>query len=352
MLVVAEVALSLMLLASAGLLIRTLERAAARQPRLQHRARRSRCSCCCRRRATTTPASMIAFYRRLHDRARPRLPAVTRGGRVDDAADDRQRHRHGLRAGRPRGRSGGAHVGVVLRRQPGLLLDARHPDRARPRLHASATTRTPPAVVIINETMAAKYWPGEDPIGKRVTLSYNNTPPREIVGIAADVKQTNLTDAVTAADVHAVRAGAVAVHSRGGADAGGAGSGGGLAAAGAGASGSGTGGRRNPDLRSIRGAVDRDAAVHRAAARRLRRARAAAGRLRPLRRDGVFGRAAQPRDRHPHGARRAGGRRAVAGREPGGAARRGRAGDGPGRRVRGRRACSTACCSASAPAIR
>ncbi|HMB82338.1 MAG TPA: FtsX-like permease family protein, partial [Vicinamibacterales bacterium] len=39
------------------------------------------------------------------------------------------------------------------------------------------------------------YWPGEDPIGKRVKISYNNTPAREIVGIVGDVKQTNLTDA-------------------------------------------------------------------------------------------------------------------------------------------------------------
>jgi putative ABC transport system permease protein len=53
-----------------------------------------------------------------------------------------------------------------------------------------------PAVVVISETMAAKFWPGEDPIGKRVKLSYNNTGPREIVGIAGDVKQKSLTDAV------------------------------------------------------------------------------------------------------------------------------------------------------------
>jgi predicted permease len=53
-----------------------------------------------------------------------------------------------------------------------------------------------PTVVVISETMAAKYWPGEDPIGKRVKLSYNNTGPREIVGIAGDVKQKSLTDAV------------------------------------------------------------------------------------------------------------------------------------------------------------
>jgi putative ABC transport system permease protein len=44
--------------------------------------------------------------------------------------------------------------------------------------------------------MAVKYWPGEDPIGKRVKISYNDTGPREIVGIAGDVKQKNLTDAM------------------------------------------------------------------------------------------------------------------------------------------------------------
>jgi putative ABC transport system permease protein len=41
--------------------------------------------------------------------------------------------------------------------------------------------------------MARKYWPGENPVGKRVTVSYNDTPPREIVGVVADVKQTDLT---------------------------------------------------------------------------------------------------------------------------------------------------------------
>jgi putative ABC transport system permease protein len=44
--------------------------------------------------------------------------------------------------------------------------------------------------------MARKYWPGEDPIGKRATIGYNSTGPREIVGVVGDVKQTNLTDAV------------------------------------------------------------------------------------------------------------------------------------------------------------
>jgi predicted permease len=43
-------------------------------------------------------------------------------------------------------------------------------------------------VAIVNETMAEKYWPGEDPIGKRFRL-YNPTDPVvEVVGVARDSK--------------------------------------------------------------------------------------------------------------------------------------------------------------------
>ena len=59
----------------------------------------------------------------------------------------------------------------------------------------NATTNRSTGVIIVSETMAAKYWPGEDPIGKRITISYNKTGPREIVGVAGDVKQGDLTDA-------------------------------------------------------------------------------------------------------------------------------------------------------------
>jgi putative ABC transport system permease protein len=44
-----------------------------------------------------------------------------------------------------------------------------------------------PPVVIINEAMARRYWPGEDPIGKRVTVTIvAGEQPREIVGIVGD----------------------------------------------------------------------------------------------------------------------------------------------------------------------
>ncbi|MEW6729918.1 MAG: ABC transporter permease [Acidobacteriota bacterium] len=43
-------------------------------------------------------------------------------------------------------------------------------------------------VVIINETMARRYWPGQDPIGKRLQMGNTNSPYLEIVGVAKDGK--------------------------------------------------------------------------------------------------------------------------------------------------------------------
>jgi putative ABC transport system permease protein len=48
------------------------------------------------------------------------------------------------------------------------------------------TLQVPP-VVIINEAMARRYWPGEDPLGQRVTVTIvSGDQPREIVGIVGD----------------------------------------------------------------------------------------------------------------------------------------------------------------------
>jgi predicted permease len=50
-----------------------------------------------------------------------------------------------------------------------------------------------PSVVIINKMLAAKYFPGEDPIGKRYgDTSLTPTSMREIVGIVDDIKEGGL----------------------------------------------------------------------------------------------------------------------------------------------------------------
>lgn len=50
-----------------------------------------------------------------------------------------------------------------------------------------------PAVVIINEALAALLFPGEDALGRRLSLATNG-PPLEIVGITRDVKLHELTE--------------------------------------------------------------------------------------------------------------------------------------------------------------
>jgi putative ABC transport system permease protein len=50
-------------------------------------------------------------------------------------------------------------------------------------------------VIVINETMAASFWPGEDPIGKRIQI-YDDVAPmpwREIVGVVNDTKEAGLS---------------------------------------------------------------------------------------------------------------------------------------------------------------
>ncbi|HYL93668.1 MAG TPA: ABC transporter permease [Alphaproteobacteria bacterium] len=61
---------------------------------------------------------------------------------------------------------------------------------------------TSPLVVIINEALARRYWPNQDPLGKRINVSYTGpgrrsdgqTRWREIVGVVENVKQHGLDE--------------------------------------------------------------------------------------------------------------------------------------------------------------
>ena len=50
----------------------------------------------------------------------------------------------------------------------------------------------PIGTAIVNEAMAQRYWPGEDPIGKRIRLRGKTRELYEIVGIARDVRQRSV----------------------------------------------------------------------------------------------------------------------------------------------------------------
>jgi putative ABC transport system permease protein len=62
--------------------------------------------------------------------------------------------------------------------------------RGRP--FADSDTPTSPPVAIINETFARRYFPNEDPIGKKIIFGYREVKPREIVAVVADTKVHSL----------------------------------------------------------------------------------------------------------------------------------------------------------------
>ncbi|HEX6534541.1 MAG TPA: ABC transporter permease [Gemmatimonadaceae bacterium] len=55
------------------------------------------------------------------------------------------------------------------------------------------TTGVP--VAIVNEAFAKKYWPGESPLGKRISVTVNDGKMRQVVGVVADVRRDRLDEA-------------------------------------------------------------------------------------------------------------------------------------------------------------
>ena len=64
--------------------------------------------------------------------------------------------------------------------------------KGRSFLDSDVASSTP--VVIVNATMAKKFWPGVDPIGRQVGLGDPQYPLMQVVGVVADVKHLSLRE--------------------------------------------------------------------------------------------------------------------------------------------------------------
>jgi len=53
-------------------------------------------------------------------------------------------------------------------------------------------TEDRPQVILISDAMAKRIWPGENPIGKRLTMTFFPEKVREVVGVVGNVKQDGL----------------------------------------------------------------------------------------------------------------------------------------------------------------
>ena len=189
-LVVAEVALTIVLLVSAGLLFRSLERLFAVAPgfdaahlltmQVQYNGHRYDDDSARRR----FLAQALDAVRRVPGVAAPAFTSLlplsgdqygVYGAQFEDG-NGYDVFRYAMTPGYCET------MGIALRR--GRLLDERD------------TAGAPPAVMI-SESLAKRQFPGQDPIGRRVHVGPTNRPWYTIVGVVGDVKQGSLADRQT-----------------------------------------------------------------------------------------------------------------------------------------------------------
>jgi putative ABC transport system permease protein len=64
-------------------------------------------------------------------------------------------------------------------------------DVRRGRDFAGSDSLSSTPVAIVNETLARRLWPGQDPIGREIVIDFVNDRPRQVIGVVADVRETS-----------------------------------------------------------------------------------------------------------------------------------------------------------------
>jgi putative ABC transport system permease protein len=62
----------------------------------------------------------------------------------------------------------------------------------RGRVFANSDTATTPQVIVVSDAFVKRYFPDEDPIGRRIVFDGPTKTPREIIGVVADVRRNGL----------------------------------------------------------------------------------------------------------------------------------------------------------------
>ncbi|HEX2095287.1 MAG TPA: ABC transporter permease [Longimicrobiaceae bacterium] len=187
-LVVAETALALVLLIGAGLLVRSFvellrvdlgfapEGRAVMQLFVYDRP----------------PPQQVRFFEEAMERigALPGVQAVGAVSAFPLAEADVSRDVSFVLADRPEPPPGQEPSAYVSTSTPGYF-EALGIGVRRGRLLAPGDRADAPLVAVVNETMARRHWPDEDPVGKRIQLRFEQGE-REVVGVAADVRLAGL----------------------------------------------------------------------------------------------------------------------------------------------------------------
>jgi predicted permease len=189
-LVAAELALTVVLLAGAGLLLRSYVNVLAVEPGFDAEGLLVVETVLPQSRATN-PAEREAFYRRVLDAVRA-LPGVERAGYTSFAPFLSKGGRSVIFIdGRPRPEPAQILQNLATNRSasPGYFETLGAP-LVSGRLMDERDVRGATRTVVINETMARKYWPDQDPLGQRVSIGGGEF--MTVVGVVGDVRQIAL----------------------------------------------------------------------------------------------------------------------------------------------------------------
>jgi putative ABC transport system permease protein len=190
--VVAEIALAVVLVTGAGLLIRSFTTLQSVDPGFQTQRV---LAATLRFRNTLPREKRASLYREAMDRI-GQVPGVMAAGGISTMFFIGDQAKFGLRAveGRPE-EVRSPWTEMTWSTISGDYFRALAVPLLRGRFFNDRDTANAPPVVIINETMARHYWPGEDPIGKRIKgfdARGRNDEWVEVVGLVKDMHNRGL----------------------------------------------------------------------------------------------------------------------------------------------------------------
>jgi putative ABC transport system permease protein len=191
-LVITEVALSLVLLAGAGLLSATLLRLQRVDPGFDsHEVLTAEMSL--PETKYKTEAQQAAFYDQVLDKVRT-IPGVISAAGVSVLPLSGSNMVIGFALeGEPRGDGVPSPHGEMLDVVTTDFFAVMKIPLKTGRYFTQADDSVAPPVIIVNEAFARKYWPGQNPLGKRVSAGYNSDSLRAVVGVVGDVRRLELS---------------------------------------------------------------------------------------------------------------------------------------------------------------
>jgi putative ABC transport system permease protein len=194
MLVVASVAMSLILLAGAGLLLRSFIHVTGIDPGYDYRNTIT-LDISPRNLAYPEDAQATQFHQRLLDQIRA-LPGVEKASAVDGVpmATSERFWSFGI-VGRPPYAPGTEPSAKTIVMMPGMLETMRI-SLIRGRDITDRDNATSPKVVLVNQAFVRELFPNENPLGRKLRLNSPDQPEdlAEIVGVVADVRWRSLTE--------------------------------------------------------------------------------------------------------------------------------------------------------------